>query len=117
MSKCDRLLGEEITSSSFAIKDHYNILIEYCGGGSLAERMKKANSSCGLSELEVVSIARDMVRGLAEIHGRGYVYCDIKPSNILLLMQVMVVVILQRLRILGCRRRRRRLALPMRSMG
>ncbi|KAJ9697081.1 hypothetical protein PVL29_009027 [Vitis rotundifolia] len=64
-----RCYGDEITRSGDG-KLYYNILLEKCCGGSLGS--------------EVRCYTRDIVRGLCYIHGHGYVHCDIKPDNILL---------------------------------
>ena len=77
-----RCFGDEITKSDDG-KLYYNILLEKCCGGSLGTRIRNSGG-VGLQENEVRSITRDIVRGLCYIHGRGYVHCDIKPDNILL---------------------------------
>lgn len=62
----------------------YNLLLEYGSGGNLAQRIKKSGSG-GLPEFEASVYARCILRGLKHIHGIGYVHCDLKPDNILLL--------------------------------
>ncbi|CAA0816401.1 mitogen-activated protein kinase kinase kinase 20 [Striga hermonthica] len=47
----------------------YNLLLEYASG---------------LPELEVKMLARSILRGLSHVHESGYVHCDLKPDNILL---------------------------------
>ncbi|KAJ9689392.1 hypothetical protein PVL29_014871 [Vitis rotundifolia] len=73
---------DEITRSGDE-KLYYNILVEKCCGGSLGSRIKNSGG-VGLPENEVRCYTRDIVRGLSCIHGHGYVHCDIKPDNILL---------------------------------
>ncbi|GFP93563.1 mitogen-activated protein kinase kinase kinase anp1 [Phtheirospermum japonicum] len=62
----------------------YNLLLEYGSGGTLADRIEKSGGN-GLPELEVRVHTRSVLRGLNHIHGFGYVHCDLKPDNILLL--------------------------------
>jgi predicted ATPase/tRNA A-37 threonylcarbamoyl transferase component Bud32 len=56
------------------------IAMEYIGGKSLKERIKK-----GLLNLDdAVSIASQVASGLQEAHEKGIVHRDIKPANIML---------------------------------
>ncbi|KAL6340166.1 hypothetical protein AAG906_040602 [Vitis piasezkii] len=77
-----RCYGDEITRSGDG-KLYYNLLLEKCCGGSLGSRIRNSGG-VGLPENEVRCYTRDIVRGLCYIHGHGYVHCDIKPDNILL---------------------------------
>ncbi|KAL3533692.1 hypothetical protein ACH5RR_007213 [Cinchona calisaya] len=61
----------------------YNLLLEYGSGGSLAERIKKSGKK-GLPEAEVKCFTKSILKGLDWIHETGYVHCDLKPDNILL---------------------------------
>lgn len=77
-----RCYGEETTmgkNSSMV----YNLLLEYGSGGTLADKIKKSGAS-GLPEIEARLYARSILRGLSHIHGLGYVHCDLKPDNVLL---------------------------------
>lgn len=57
---------------------------EYVAGETLKERLKKTKPlPLGLA----LSIAEDVLRGLAYAHARGIVHRDIKPANILLNME------------------------------
>ncbi|KAL0463997.1 UNVERIFIED_CONTAM: Mitogen-activated protein kinase kinase kinase [Sesamum latifolium] len=77
-----RCFGEETTMGGNGAMV-YNLLLEYGSGGTLADRIKKAGGD-GLPEFEVKVFARCILRGLNHIHGKGYVHCDLKPDNILL---------------------------------
>jgi len=60
------------------------LVMEYCPGGSLADRLAAARAQGrALSVDFVVSLAQDLVRGLAQLHQLDLVHRDIKPSNIL----------------------------------
>ncbi|MQM04032.1 hypothetical protein Taro_036830 [Colocasia esculenta] len=58
----------------------YNLFIEYVPGGSLAEEIKQQG---GLDERAVRFYTRGILDGLAYLHGRGIVHCDVKGHNIL----------------------------------
>ncbi|KAI7989387.1 Mitogen-activated protein kinase kinase kinase 17 [Camellia lanceoleosa] len=60
----------------------YNIILEYASGGSLANRIN--TSPGGLSDYEIIWYTKSILIGLSHIHKKGYVHCDIKPHNILL---------------------------------
>ncbi|XP_043687428.1 mitogen-activated protein kinase kinase kinase 20-like [Telopea speciosissima] len=78
-----RCYGDEITTENGELT--YNVLLEYASGGTLASRIK--NSHGGLPEAEVRRYTRSILQGLHHIHDRGYVHCDIKPKNILLVLR------------------------------
>ncbi|KAF5738964.1 hypothetical protein HS088_TW12G00160 [Tripterygium wilfordii] len=74
--------GEE-----FTVKDNgntvYNLLLEYASGGSLAHVIKKLLWRWMPVE-QVKRYTRQLLLGLSHIHDSGYVHCDIKPDNVLL---------------------------------
>lgn len=74
--------GEEITTGSNGAMA-FNLLLEYGSGGTLSDRMKQSGGN-GLAELEARLHTRSILRGLRHIHGLGYVHCDMKPDNIML---------------------------------
>ncbi|XP_073316978.1 mitogen-activated protein kinase kinase kinase 20-like [Primulina huaijiensis] len=78
-----RCFGDETTMGDNGMMV-YNLLLEYGSGGNLAQRIKKSGSG-GLPEFEASAYARCILKGLKHIHGIGYVHCDLKPDNILLL--------------------------------
>ncbi|KDP31943.1 hypothetical protein JCGZ_12404 [Jatropha curcas] len=60
----------------------YNLLLEYASGGSLAKLVK--NSGGCLPESEIKRFTRSILKGLRDIHAKGFVHCDIKLQNLLL---------------------------------
>ncbi|KAK9079926.1 hypothetical protein SSX86_001601 [Deinandra increscens subsp. villosa] len=60
---------------------HLWLILEYCVGGDLRTLLKQDSK---LPEDSVHDLARDLVRGLRFLHSKGIIYCDLKPSNILL---------------------------------
>nr|GEY50373.1 mitogen-activated protein kinase kinase kinase 17-like [Tanacetum cinerariifolium] len=76
-----KCLGEEITTENNRIV--YNMLLEFASGGTLADVIKKSKGK-GLLETDVLHYARSVLIGLSHVHKRGYVHCDLKPDNVLL---------------------------------
>ncbi|XP_050215787.1 mitogen-activated protein kinase kinase kinase 17-like [Mercurialis annua] len=74
--------GDEITQMGDG-NQVYNLLLEFCGGLSL-KRTIRISPGGRLSDSDIKCYARDVLEGLAYVHSRGYIHCDIKPDNILL---------------------------------
>ncbi|KAH7855140.1 hypothetical protein Vadar_021675 [Vaccinium darrowii] len=64
----------------------YNLFLEYASGGSLFDRIRKSGrgGGGGLPESEARRYTKSILTGLNDVHKQGYVHCDIKPQNILL---------------------------------
>ncbi|KAI3777713.1 hypothetical protein L1987_47515 [Smallanthus sonchifolius] len=75
-----KCFGEEVMTGERG-QMVYNLLLEYGSDGNLADLIKKGK---GLPELDVRRYARSIPRGLSHIHKRGYVHCDLKPQNVML---------------------------------
>ncbi|CAK9145510.1 unnamed protein product [Ilex paraguariensis] len=60
---------------------HLWLVLEYCVGGNLMNLLQQDGK---LPEDSIHDLARDLVRALQFLHSKGIIYCDLKPSNILL---------------------------------
>ncbi|KAI4370775.1 hypothetical protein MLD38_019085 [Melastoma candidum] len=60
---------------------HLWLVLEYCVGGDLISLLRQDGH---LPEESVHDLATDLVRALQYIHSKGIIYCDLKPSNILM---------------------------------
>ncbi|XP_059669427.1 mitogen-activated protein kinase kinase kinase 20-like [Cornus florida] len=78
-----RYFGDEVSTENCV--ELYNIMLEYASGGSLADCIKSYGK--GLPEYEVRRYTQNVLMGLSYIHEQGYVHCDIKPHNILLVSE------------------------------
>jgi tetratricopeptide (TPR) repeat protein len=56
------------------------LVTEWLDGQTLAERLREES----LGVWESVALARDVARGLAEVHARGLIHRDVKPGNLFL---------------------------------
>jgi Ser/Thr protein kinase RdoA (MazF antagonist) len=57
---------------------HYYLVMEYMRGGDLNRRLQR-----GMHMQAVLSVTKDVARGLDHAHQKGYVHRDIKPENVL----------------------------------
>ncbi|KAI4314973.1 hypothetical protein L6164_027827 [Bauhinia variegata] len=76
-----RCFGDDYTTENG--EDFYNLFLEYASGGTLFDQLK--NHGGRLPESDVRRYIRSIIRGLAYIHDKGFVHCDIKLQNILVL--------------------------------
>lgn len=60
---------------------HLWLVLEYCVGGDLMNLLQQDTK---LPEDSVHDMASGLVRALQFLHSKGIIYCDLKPSNILL---------------------------------
>ncbi|KAM4070316.1 hypothetical protein ACJW30_12G156600 [Castanea mollissima] len=74
--------GSDITTTSSGDIIH-NVFLELASG-SLADFIKKYGSGTGMPEVLVRNCTRSILIGLKQVHDRGFVHCDIKPHNVLL---------------------------------
>ncbi|CAI0430238.1 unnamed protein product [Linum tenue] len=74
-----RCLGDDISFERG--QNLHNLFLEYASGGSLADHVKKSGGR--LPESAVRSYTRSILKGLNQIHGKGFVHCDIKLQNLL----------------------------------
>src|SRR5574338_704151 len=59
-------------------------VMPFVSGGSLAERLRRADRRRSLSEADVCKIFEGVLAGLAVLHRQGIVHRDVKPANVLL---------------------------------
>ncbi|KAF3431600.1 hypothetical protein FNV43_RR26331 [Rhamnella rubrinervis] len=70
---------------SYQGEEYLWIVMEYCGGGSVADLMNTAEEP--LEEYQIAYICREALKGLAYLHSIFKVHRDIKGGNILLTEQ------------------------------
>lgn len=66
----------------YTSETHVYIVLEYCGGGNLADYMSAHRQ--GLPETLVQELMRQMSSGLLQLRMAGVVHRDLKPQNLLL---------------------------------
>ncbi|KZV47134.1 hypothetical protein F511_30952 [Dorcoceras hygrometricum] len=79
-----RCFGDDTTEEDGQML--YNIFLEYASGGCLADIIKSSDGR-GLPEPAVKNQTRSILMALSHMHALGYVHCDIKPHNILIVEQ------------------------------
>ncbi|KAK9809997.1 hypothetical protein WJX72_003108 [[Myrmecia] bisecta] len=65
----------------YETSNHLWLILEYCVGGDLMSLLRQ---DMRLPEASIHDFARDLVVSLQYLHANSIVYCDLKPSNILL---------------------------------
>ncbi|KAI3669814.1 hypothetical protein L6452_41234 [Arctium lappa] len=73
--------GDSITTENG--QKLYNLALEYAAGGALSDKLKNSDGF-RLPEFEVQRYTNSILKGLQFIHKNGFVHCDIKLQNILL---------------------------------
>ncbi|CAN6885017.1 unnamed protein product [Brassica oleracea] len=75
--------GSNITpAETRPLGSDYNLILEYCSGGSIADFIKFRGT--GMVESDVQLFALHILKGINYVHSKKIVHCDIKPANILL---------------------------------
>ena len=67
----------------FQTSNHVNIIMEFCDGGNLRERLDKAKDR-RFEEAEAVQYLAEITNGLYEMHKSGRMHRDLKLENIFL---------------------------------
>jgi len=64
------------------------LVLTYAGGGDLAHRLRRVQDrgGAGLKESAVRFYAAEVVLALEHLHGEGVIFRDLKPENVLILM-------------------------------
>ena len=65
----------------YETRNHIWLVLEYCTGGDLL-RVLKDDRHLPSSALKVLGV--DLLSGLHYLHSHGILYCDLKPSNVLI---------------------------------
>eukprot|EP00850_Spirogloea_muscicola_P016313 SM000131S26743 [mRNA] locus=s131:273587:278222:+ [translate_table: standard] len=65
----------------YETNNHLWLILEYCVGGDLKTLLQQDTR---LPEESIHDFARDLVKALLFLHHNGVIYCDLKPSNVLL---------------------------------
>ena len=65
----------------YETRNHIWLILEYCTGGSLRKLMREDRR---LPERSIRVFGADLATALQHLHSSGVLYCDLKPSNVLL---------------------------------
>lgn len=90
--------GEDITVAGDGRSLVSNLFLEYASGGSLASFIQNSPRCCccrcsgnnggsWLPEVQVRLFTESILRGVEHIHKAGFIHCDLKPENVLLVSQ------------------------------
>ncbi|XP_059475472.1 inhibitor of nuclear factor kappa-B kinase subunit alpha isoform X2 [Neocloeon triangulifer] len=60
------------------------LCMEYCSKGDLRQVLNMSENCCGLSEVEVRSIVKDIASAVGYLHSNKITHRDLKPDNIVL---------------------------------
>ncbi|ESO96188.1 hypothetical protein LOTGIDRAFT_214738 [Lottia gigantea] len=63
--------------------DQLWLVMEFCGAGSVTDLVKATKGNC-LKEEWIAYVCREILRGLAHLHGNRVIHRDIKGQNVLL---------------------------------
>uniref|UniRef100_A0A8C9WE53 non-specific serine/threonine protein kinase n=1 Tax=Scleropages formosus TaxID=113540 RepID=A0A8C9WE53_SCLFO len=69
--------------AAIKVMDVTELVMEYCGAGSVTDLVKKTKSNC-LKEDWIAYICREVLRGLSHLHSHHVIHRDIKGQNVLL---------------------------------
>ncbi|CAN6815440.1 hypothetical protein Bca4012_006192 [Brassica carinata] len=58
----------------------YNLILEYCSGGSIADFIKFRGT--GMVESDVQLFALHILKGINYVHSKKIIHCDIKPAKL-----------------------------------
>lgn len=65
----------------YETRNHLWIIFEYCPGGDLFTLLETDKK---LPPAQIRSFTYELLEGLSYLHSQGVIYCDLKPSNVLL---------------------------------
>lgn len=82
LAKCPQIIQCLGDNHSFENgTEFYNLLLEYACNGTLSDQLK--NRGGPLPEFDVQRYAKSILKGLRDVHAKGFVHCDLKLQNIL----------------------------------